>query len=93
MSYGIERTETFLREFRKHKKDSEFLNALDKKITRLIEDPEKVGGYLSGKLHGYKSTRIIRKFRLIFKIVKEQNKVYLMAIDHRKVVYADFEAD
>ena len=90
MTFEIERADTFLREFKKHKKDGEFLNALDKKIKRLIEDPEKVGGFLSGKLHGYKSTRIIRKFRLIFKIDYDKKIVYLSAIDHRKSSYKDF---
>ena len=91
MNYKIEVTEIFSKEFKKYKKDNEFVNALDKKIQRLKEDPNIVGGFLSGKLHGYKSTRIIRKFRLIFKIVEEEKKVYLSAIDHRKSAYKDFE--
>jgi len=92
MTYEIEVTDTFTKEFKKHKKDGEFLSALDKKIQKLKEDPESIGGFLSGALHGYKSTRIIRKFRLIFKIIKEENKVYLSAIDHRKTAY-EFEGD
>ena len=93
MSYEIVITDTFSKEFKKHKKDGEFVNALDKKIERLKEDPNNVGGFLSGKLHGYKSTRIIRKFRLIFKIVEQEKKVYLSAIDHRKSAYDDFDGD
>ena len=93
MSYEIVITDTFSKEFKKHKRDGEFVNALDKKIERLKEDPNKVGGFLSGKLHGYKSTRIIGKFRLIFKIAENERKVYLSAIDHRKSVYDDFKGD
>ncbi len=93
MNYEIVITNTFSREFKKHKKDSEFVNALDKKMERLKESPNEVGGFLSGKLHGYKSTRIIRKFRLIFKIIEQEKKVYLSAIDHRKSAYEDFKGD
>ncbi len=90
MGYEIEVTETFSKEFKKHKKDAEFVNALDNKIKRLKDNPHNVGGYLSGKLHGYKSTRVIRKFRLIFKIDDDKKIVYLSAIDHRKSSYKDF---
>ena len=90
--YEIETTDTFTKEFKKHKKDGEFLNALDKKIQRLKDNPKDVGGELSGVLHGYKSTRIVKNFRLILKIIKEENKVRLSAIDHRKSAY-EFKGD
>ena len=93
MSWKIISTETFSKQSKKYKKDKEFLNALDNKIKRLKENPEDIGGYLSGKLHGYKSTRIIRKLRLIFKILKEKHEVHLMAIDHRKFDYERFNFD
>lgn len=64
---------------------------MDKKIQKLKESPENIGGFLSGSLHGYKSTRIIGKFRLIFRIAYEENKVYLTAIDHRKLIYEEFK--
>ena len=69
------------------------MDALDKKIQKLKEDPESIGGFLSGKLHGYKSTRIVRKFRLIFRISNQENKIYLSAIDHRKTSYKDFSPE
>ena len=93
MVYEIVVTDTFSQELKKHKKDDEFFNALDKKVERLKKDPNSVGGFLSGKLHGYKSTRIIKKFRLIFKIAEQERKVYLSAIDHRKSAYDNFEGD
>tara|TARA_Y100000310_G_C20593924_1_gene769522 strand:+ start:875 stop:1153 length:279 start_codon:yes stop_codon:yes gene_type:complete len=89
-SWKVVRTDTFLREFKKYRKNKEFINALDKKIKRLKENPEDVGGYLSGRLHGYKSTRIVGKLRLIFKVVSEKKEVYLSAIDHRKFEYKRF---
>lgn len=93
MAWKTTTTETFLKEFKKHRKDREFVDALDKKIIRLQENPESVGGFLSGQLHGYKSTRILGKFRLIFKIVPAESVVYLVAIDHRKFDYTRFEPD
>jgi addiction module RelE/StbE family toxin len=93
MKWKIISTETFSKEFKKYKKDNEFLKALDNKIKRLQQEPHNVGGYLSGNLHGYKSTRIIRKLRLIFKILDENKEVYLSAIDHRKFDYKKFSFD
>jgi addiction module RelE/StbE family toxin len=92
MAWEIGSTKQFSQEIKKSKRNGQFLDALDSKIQRLKENPESTGGYLSGKLHGYKSTRIIGKFRLIFKIVEAEHIVYLVAIDHRKYDY-DFDAD
>jgi addiction module RelE/StbE family toxin len=89
MAWKIIATKTFSKEFKKYSKNNEFNHALDNKIKRLKENPEIIGGNLSGQLHGYKSTRIIRKFRLIFKILHENKSVQLIAIDHRKRDYKD----
>ena len=88
--WNVTSTETFSKEIKKFKKNKEFLEALDKKIKRLQEGPHSVGGYLSGKLHGYKSTRIIGKFRLIFEVIDSKKAVYLSAVDHRKFNYENF---
>ena len=93
MEWKVISTETFSKQFKKHKKEGEFVKSLNNKIQRLQENPEKVGGYLSGKLHGYKSTRILRKLRLVFKILMEKQEVHLMAIDHRKFDYERFDFD
>jgi len=53
----------------------------------LQDDPLHVGGWLSGGLHGKKSTRISRKYRLIFTPDEMEKVVYLNWIDHRKTVY------
>ena len=83
-------TNTFSKEFKKYKKNREFVKALDRKIERLKENPESVGGNLSSRLSGHKSTRIIGKFRLLFKISEGEHNVYLIAIDHRKFDYERF---
>lgn len=90
MAWKIISSETFSKEFKKYRKDGEFVRTLDNKIGRLKENPEAVGGYLSGKLHGYKSTRIMSKLRLVFKIFYEKKEVHLMGIDHRKFDYEKF---
>lgn len=93
MNWKIIVTDTFSKEFKKYRKDKEFVNALDKKIKRLQENPENVGGFLSGNLHGYKSTRIVGKFRLIFKIIMDKQEVQLNAVDHRKFNYKRFNLE
>jgi len=90
MLWKIINTDTFSKKVKKHKKSREFMEALDKRLERLKEDPKGVGGYLSARLHGYKSTRIIGKFRLIFRIDGKEKKVYLIAVDHRKFDYGRF---
>lgn len=66
---------------------SAFIRELGKKIQRLKEDPQHVGGWLHGKLHGKKSTRIANKYRLIFSIEEESHTVFLLMIDHREEIY------
>lgn len=87
MPWQIERTETFLQVLREHKKNAELLHALESKLIRLQMDPEAVGARLSGELHGLHSTRLVKKFRLIFRIDPVAKKVYLLALDHRKEAY------
>lgn len=87
MVWLIERTDTFLKALKDYKKNGELFVALEKKLKRLQEDPHSVGGKLSGILHGWQSTRLIRKFRLLFKIDEKNQKVFLGAIDHRDNVY------
>ena len=90
MPWKIIITDSFSGTFKKYKKNKEIEKALDKKIERLKENPHNVGGYLSGRLHGYKSTRLVGKFRLIFQISDSDMKLFLIAIDHRKFDYEHF---
>lgn len=89
MTWKVIRTDKFSREFKKFEEDKEFVDALDKKILRLQQEPS-IGGYLAGRLHGYKSVRLLRKFRIIFKISEEEGQIYLIAIDHRGHDYERF---
>ena len=87
MSWCVKRTATFLKYLKKHRSNRELLTELDNKIKRLRENPLIVGGNLSGSLHGHKSTRLSKNFRLIFSIDSKNRAVYLEAIDHRKDIY------
>lgn len=87
MAWIVKRTDTFLGFLKQHRHNKQLLDALDKKIQHLKEDPIAVGGELAGALHGKKNTRLIRKFRLIFSINEEVKTVYLEAIDHRDQIY------
>ncbi|MBT4135512.1 type II toxin-antitoxin system mRNA interferase toxin, RelE/StbE family [archaeon] len=85
-------TDSFSKEFKKHKKDGEIVKALNNKIKHLKENPY-FGDRLSGNLHGYFSTRLVKNFRLIYKIIKENNEVRLSAIDHRKFKYGNLRLE
>ena len=87
MTWLVKRTDTFSDSMRSIQKNQQALDELDKKIRRLQEDPLHVGGWLSGELHGKKSTRITKRYRLIFTPNEDKRVVYLNWIDHREHAY------
>lgn len=87
MPWIIKNTDTFVDSFRKIKDNSKIVSELARKIKRLQIDPLHVGGWLSGTLHGKKSTRIAKQYRLIFLPDEREHIVYLILIDPRKHVY------
>ena len=87
MSWAVKRTDTFLESLKPLRKNKKTLEELDKKIRRLRKDPLHVGGWLSGELHGKKSTRIAKRYRLIFTPDEREKVVYLNWIDCREHVY------
>ena len=87
MTWIVKRTDTFLESLRTIKKNKKALKELDKKIKRLEEDPLHFGSWLSGALHGKKTTRFAKKYRLVFTPDTVEKVVYLNWIDHREHVY------
>lgn len=87
MTWAVKRTDTFLESLKAIRKNKRVLEELDKKIKRLQEDPLHLGGWLSGELHGKKSTRLAKRYRLIFTPAETEKVVYLNWIDHRELVY------
>jgi mRNA-degrading endonuclease RelE of RelBE toxin-antitoxin system len=85
--YQVLRTDTFRREMKRHQRDGHLLQALDEKLQRLREAPLDVGGWLHGDKHGLRSTRIARKYRLLFSIDQTHRTVTLEALDHRDHAY------
>ena len=87
MAWVIKRTDTFLESFRQVRGNKKVVAELAKKLIRLSEDPLHVGGWLSGSLHGKKSTRIAKQYRLIFLPDEREQVVYLVLIDQREHAY------
>jgi mRNA-degrading endonuclease RelE of RelBE toxin-antitoxin system len=87
MTWIVKRTNTFVPSLKSIQKNEPALAELDKKIKRLQEDPLHVGGWLSGELHGKKSTRITKRYQLIFTPNESDEVVYLNWIDHREHAY------
>lgn len=85
--WAIELTPEFKKTIKKHNKEKDFLQAFSKKITKLQEDPFSLGKELHGDLHGLSSTRILGKFRLVFKVDASNKRIVLFDVDHRKDVY------
>jgi len=87
MAWIIRRTDTFLTSFDQVRDNKKVVAELKKKIQRLQDDPLHTGGWLSGSLHGKKSTRIAKRYRLIFLPDEREQVVYLVLIDHREQAY------
>ena len=87
MPWIIRHTDTFLESFRRVRDNSKVVSELARKIKRLQADPLHVGGWLSGSLHGKKSTRIAKQYRLIFLPDEREHIIYLILIEHRGHVY------
>jgi len=87
MPWIIRRTDTFLESFHRVKDNSKVVSELARKIKRREEDPLHVGGWLSGSLHGKKSTRIAKQYRLIFLPIRGNISFTAPLLDHREHVY------
>lgn len=85
--WRVEQTEQFKKDVRAQRNNPQLLLELEKKLRRLEEDPKNVGGTLGGDLHGFRSTRLLRKFRLVFSVDEVRRVVFLAWLDHRKSAY------
>ncbi len=88
MIWTVIRTDRFSEEFKRFEKDKEFVDALDKKIKRLEEDPT-IGGFLAGKLHGYKSIRLVKNFRVLYRIDEDEKKFFWLRLITGNIVTKD----
>ena len=79
MSYKVELTESFVKEFSRNHRDKK--EWLERMIERLEQEPQ-FGKPLRGKLHGLWQLRI-GPFRVWYEINTEEKKVTLRAILHK----------
>ncbi len=60
MTWVVKSTDTFLDSLKTIRKNKTAIAELDKKIRQPQQDHLHVGGWLSGDLHGKRSTRILK---------------------------------
>lgn len=58
----------------------------ERSLLKISSDPYK-GKKLLGKLHGLYSSRITRKYRVIYQIISDKTTVLVLDISHRKESY------
>lgn len=58
----------------------------EKSLLKISGNPH-LGKKLRGKLQGLYSTRITRKFRVIYQILSDRHIVFILDISHRKESY------
>ncbi len=65
--------------------DTRIRQSINKRISRLENDPQKQGKPLSDKLAGYRSIRAIgQRYRIIYKVEAERVVVVVVALGIRK---------
>ena len=79
MSYAVETTEIFDKEFEKHKGNREQLESIKVKLSQY---PNKYGKPLSGRLHGIWQERM-GPFRVWYVIEESNKRVVLIAFKHK----------
>jgi len=66
-------------------RDTRIRQSINKRISRLENDPEKLGKPLSDELAGYRSIRAIgQRYRIIYKVEEERVVVVVVALGTRK---------
>ena len=58
----------------------------EKSLLKISSNPYK-GKKLLGKLHGLYSSRITRKYRVVYQIISDKTTVIVLDISHRKESY------
>jgi len=87
MTWNLVYAQEFKDSLKTFAKDRELLTALDRKLERLREDPYSVGARLSGDLHDWHAARLVRTYRIFFKINDDGRVVTLGTIQHRRHAY------
>ena len=87
MTYRLKYTQTFEKQIEKiKKKDKTLTEEAMKKVEKLQEMPY-TGKPLEYRLAPYRSVRVKRKYRLVYRVDEEEKEVALVAFGHRKEIY------
>ena len=87
MTYQLKYTQTFEKQIAKiKKKDKPLMEEAMKKVEKLREMPF-MGKPLEYRLAPYRSVRVRRKYRLVYRVNEEEKEVTLVAFGHRKEIY------
>jgi mRNA interferase RelE/StbE len=66
-------------------KDQREQKTLHKRIAQLIQEPEKQGKALSGKLKGYRSVRAVgQRYRIIYRVDQQRVIVIIIGVGLRR---------
>jgi len=85
--YSIESTEKFKKITKKlSKKDPKQLQAIEKKIPLILENPHRFKP-LSNKMAGIYRVHIMRSFVLTFEIIESEKIVKFLDYDHHDNIY------
>lgn len=53
----------------------------------LSDNPQRVGGLLTGHLEGARSSRILGAYRILYRVDEDDHRVSVFRIGHRRDVY------
>lgn len=86
MPYGLQTTSRAERD----------LNTLPEKVAAaaiefitgpLLENPQRVGGRLTGRFEGARNARLLSTYRILYRIAEDEGLVIVFRIGHRRDVY------
>lgn len=86
MPYGLETTSRAERD----------LNNLPEKVAAaaieyitgpLLDNPQRVGGRLTGRFEGARNARLLSAYRILYRIKEDEGLVIVFRIGHRRDVY------
>jgi mRNA interferase RelE/StbE len=84
LNYRIEITPTAL-SMLKDIKDRRINNAIQERIEKLIDEPDKQGKELHGELRGYRCVRAVgQRYRIIYRIKNSAIIILIVAVGLRK---------
>lgn len=63
--------------------DGSLYGVLLKKVKKVLLNPNE-GKHLKGHLSGWKEVRVTKKYRLYYRLIEKENKIYIQNFSHKK---------